>query len=86
MKKKETFWQLLERLDRQAGEFNVHLSEANRYFDQAADKTRKVLEKQEKDLHQTISKVRSALKKLKKEMNSTKEKTGNKAGSDKKAT
>jgi hypothetical protein len=67
MKKKETFWELLERLDRQAGEFNIHLSEANRYFDKAADATRKLLVKQEKDLHATISKVRRALKKLSKE-------------------
>ena len=67
MKKKETFWELLERLDRQAGEFNIHLSEANRYFDKAADTTRSLLLKQEKDLHITINKVRRALKKLSKE-------------------
>ncbi|MFC0774756.1 hypothetical protein [Terrimonas alba] len=67
MKKKETFWELLERLDRQAGEFNIHLSEANRYFDKAADTTRSLLLKQEKDLHTTINKVRRALKKLSKE-------------------
>src|SRR5688572_874013 len=85
MKKKETFWQLLERLDRQAGDFNIHLSEANRYFDKAADKTRKILEKQEKDLHVTISKVKTALKKFKKEMDSEKEKSGKSTGSDKAA-
>ena len=67
MKKKETFWELLERLDRQAGEFNIHLSEANRYFDKAAGTTRSLLLKQEKDLHATISKVRRALKKFSKE-------------------
>ncbi|RYG50278.1 MAG: hypothetical protein EOO01_11075 [Chitinophagaceae bacterium] len=67
MKKKETFWELLERLDRQAGDFNIHLSEANRYFDTAADKTRKILEQQEKDLHTTIAKVKVALKKFKKD-------------------
>ncbi len=67
MKKKETFWELLERLDRQAGEFNIHLSEANRYFDKAADTTRRLLVKQEKDLHTTISKVRRALKKFSRE-------------------
>lgn len=67
MKKKETFWELLERLDRQAGEFNIHLSEANRYFDKAADTTRSLLLKQEKDLHATIRKVRRALKKFSKE-------------------
>ncbi|WP_276503438.1 hypothetical protein [Terrimonas pollutisoli] len=67
MKKKETFWELLERLDRQAGEFNIHLSEANRYFDKAADATRSLLLKQEKDLHATINKVRRALKKMSKE-------------------
>jgi hypothetical protein len=67
MKKKETFWELLERLDRQAGEFNVHLSEANRYFDTAANKTKTILARQEKELHDTIAKVKSALKKFRKE-------------------
>lgn len=66
MKKKETFWELLKRLDEQAGQFNVHLSEANRYFDVAAGKTRSLLMQQEKDLHETIGKVRKALKKLSK--------------------
>jgi hypothetical protein len=78
MKKRETFWELLERLDKQAGEFNVHLSEANRYFDAAANKTKKILERQEKELHATIAKVKSALKKFRKE-NEDKQKTnGNK--------
>ena len=67
MKKKETFWELLERLDKQAGEFNVHLHETNRYFDKAAETTRRLLLKQEKDLHATITKVRQALKKFKPE-------------------
>jgi ABC-type transporter Mla subunit MlaD len=67
MKRKETFWELLERLDRQAGEFNIHLSEANRYFDTAATKTKVILEQQEKELHDTIAKVKAALKKFKKE-------------------
>lgn len=73
MKKKENFWQLLKRLDQQAGEFNIHLAEANRYFDQAADKTRQILEGQERDLHETIAKVRKALKRLKKEKKDKKE-------------
>jgi len=67
MKKKETFWELLERLDRQAGEFNVHLSEANRYFDRAAGKTKVILQQQENELHDTIAKVKAALKKFRKE-------------------
>ena len=67
MKKKENFWELLERLDRQAGEFNVHLSEANRYFDTAAAKTKRILERQEKELHNTIAKVKAALRKFKKD-------------------
>ena len=71
MKKKETFWELLERLDRQAGEFNVHLSEANRYFDAAANKTKLILERQEKELHDTIAKVKNALKKFRKENENT---------------
>lgn len=64
MKKKETLWELLQRLDEQAGQFNVHLSEANRYFDAAAKKTNTVLMKQEKELHSTITKLRRALKKF----------------------
>ena len=71
MKKKETFWELLERLDKQAGEFNVHLSEANRYFDTAANKTKQILQRQEKELHETIAKVKSALKKFRKENENT---------------
>lgn len=75
MKKKETFWELLERLDEQAGQFNMHLSEANRYFDAAAKKTKEILEKQEHDLHTTIGKVRRALKKMRKKKD-TKNKNG----------
>lgn len=71
MKKKETFWELLERLDRQAGEFNVHLSEANRYFDTAANKTKRILQRQEKELHDTIARLKSALKKFRKENEDT---------------
>ncbi len=67
MKKKENFWQLLKRLDQQAGEFNVHLARANMYFDQAAHKTQTILERQERDLHETIAKLKKALKKMKKE-------------------
>ena len=65
MKKKENFWELLKRLDEQAGEFNVHLAEANRYFDQAAYKTQQILQRQEEDLHKTIARLKKALKKLK---------------------
>ena len=67
MKKKETLWELLKRLDEEAGQFNQHLSEANRYFDSAAKKTKLVLEKHEHDLHKTIRKVRKALKLFRKE-------------------
>jgi len=69
MKKKENLWQLLERLDEQAGQFNMHLSEANRYFDMTAKKTKTVLERQEKELHDTIAKVKKALKKFGKNNN-----------------
>ena len=37
MKKKESLWELLKRLDEEAGQFNFHLHEANRYFDSAAE-------------------------------------------------
>jgi hypothetical protein len=62
MKKKETLWQLLKRLDKEAGQFNIQLSGANRYFDTEANKTRTLLEKHKKDLHKTIGKFRKALK------------------------
>jgi len=82
MKKKETLWELLERLDQEAGQFNLYLSEANRYFDTAAKKTRDVLDQQEKDLHTTITKVRRALKqftrKYKDEKNGNGKSNGNK--------
>lgn len=53
---------MLKRLDEEAGQFNFHLSEANRYFDSAASGTKKVLENHEKQLHKTIKQFRSALK------------------------
>lgn len=62
MKKKETLWELLQRLDEEAAQFNMHLSEANRYFDTAQKKTITLLQKHEKDLHKTITKVQAALK------------------------
>jgi hypothetical protein len=62
MKKKETLWDLLKRLDEQAGQFNYHLSEANRYFDAASKKTRDILIKHENDLHKTIGKLKKMLK------------------------
>ena len=63
-KKKETLWELLKRLDEEAGQFNFHLSEANRYFDTTASKTKEVLQKHEADLHKIIKKVRKAIKPL----------------------
>lgn len=53
---------MLKRLDEEAGQFNRHLSEANRYFDTAAGKTKSLLEKHEHDLHKTIKGFRKALK------------------------
>ena len=73
MKKKETLWELLKRLDEEAGQFNVHLYEANRYFDTASTKTKNILKEHEKHLHQTITQVQKALKKFVKG-NGTKEK------------
>ena len=64
MKKKETLWELLKRLDEEAGQFNVHLSEANRYFDTASAKTKNILKGHERHLHQTITQVQKALKKF----------------------
>ena len=64
MKKKETLWELLKRLDEEAGQFNVHLYEANRYFDTASTKTKNILKEHEKQLHQTITQVQKAIKKF----------------------
>lgn len=69
MKKKENLWQLLQRLDEEAGQYNFHLSEANRYFDNTAFATKKMLEKHEKRLHKLIGRVQKALKSLSKQKN-----------------
>jgi hypothetical protein len=52
MKKKENLWELLQRLDEEAGQFNFHLNEANRYFDNSALATKKILEKHERTIAQ----------------------------------
>lgn len=62
MKKKESFKELLERLDEQAAQFNSHLAEANRYFDVASKKMQALLAREEKQLHSTIQKVKKAIK------------------------
>jgi hypothetical protein len=67
MKKKENLWELLQRLDEEAGQFNFHLNEANRYFDNTALATKRILEKHEKRLHKLIGQVRKALRTFKKE-------------------
>ena len=64
MKKKENLWELLQRLDEEAGQYNFHLYEANRYFDNTAQATRKVLEKHEKRLHKLIAQVQKAIRAL----------------------
>ena len=66
MKKKENLWELLKRLDEEAGQFNFHLHEANRYFDNTALATQKVLTKHEKNLHKLIGQVKKALKDFRK--------------------
>lgn len=67
MKKKENLWQLLQRLDEEAGQFNFHLYEANRYFDSTASATKKILEKHEKRLHKLIGEVQKSIKLFRKE-------------------
>ena len=62
MKKKESLWQLLKRLDEEAGQFNYHMQKANHYFDSAATATNKAVENQEKELRELIGKVRKSLK------------------------
>ena len=71
-KKKENLWQLLKRLDEEAGQFNVHLHYANRYFDTAATKTKGLLEKHEKDLNKAIVKFRKMVKKVSRKKNRNK--------------
>ena len=78
MKKKENLWELLKRLDEEAGQFNFHLHEANRYFDSAAGATKKALEKHEKRLHQLISQVQKALKSFQKKEQKMAAKNNNK--------
>ena len=77
MKKKESLWQLLQRLDEEAGQFNRYLSEANRYFDTAARETNTLLMQQKKKLHTTILSVKRALKTFNKRSN-TKTRNGKK--------
>lgn len=67
MKKKENLWELLQRLDEEAGQFNFHLYEANRYFDSTASATKKVLEKHEKRLHKLIGQVQRSLRTFQKQ-------------------
>jgi len=64
MKKKETLWQLLKRLDEQGGQFNLHLAAANRYFDNAAFITKSLIEKHEQDVLGLINKVKDVVKQL----------------------
>jgi hypothetical protein len=61
MKKKESFKELLDRLDEQAAQFNAHLVEANRFFDTAMKKTENMLAKEEKQIRTTIQKIKKAL-------------------------
>lgn len=67
MKKKENLWELLQRLDEEAGQFNFHLYEANRYFDTTASATKKILEKHEKRLHKLIGEVQKSIKTFRKQ-------------------
>ena len=62
MKKKESLWELLKRLDEQAGQFNLHIAEANRYFDQTTEVTKTLLDQHERDVNKLVGKVIRALK------------------------
>lgn len=66
MKKKENLWELLKRLDEEAGQFNFHLHEANRYFDNTAIATKNILTRHEKRLHALIGKVQKTIKAIQK--------------------
>lgn len=60
-KKKEILWELLKRLDEEAGRFNMHLAEANRYFDNTAIATKNIVDKHEKGMHRLIRKIKKAV-------------------------
>ncbi|MCG2614046.1 hypothetical protein LZZ85_07125 [Terrimonas sp. NA20] len=77
MSKKENIWELIKRLDEQAGAFNMNLHKANHLFDSAAKETSRVMDKHQRDLHKTIVKLQKALRKFSKEKDE-KEKKGNK--------
>lgn len=62
MKRKENLWELLKRLDEEAGQFNLHLAEANRYFDTTATATKNLVVKHEKDVHSLIRQIKKAVK------------------------
>lgn len=72
MKKKESVWELIKRLDEQAGAYNMNLHKANHLFDTAAKETSKVLDKHQRDLHKTISKLQKALRAFSKEKDKAK--------------
>jgi hypothetical protein len=74
MQKKETLWELLKRLDEEAGQFNSHIHKANQYFDKASDSTGKLLKEHERQLHRTIVKVRSAIRSFMKDNKGSKPK------------
>jgi hypothetical protein len=74
-KKKETLWDLLKRLDEEAGQYNFYMHEANRYFDNSALATKKMLDKHEKKMHKLIAKVQKALKSFYKQEKKTKKKS-----------
>ncbi|MET0466716.1 MAG: hypothetical protein ABW007_26385 [Chitinophagaceae bacterium] len=75
---KETIWELIKRLDEQAGAYNMNLHKANHLFDSAAKETSKVLDKHQRDLHKTIVKLQKALKTFNKQKDQ-KEKKGKKS-------
>jgi len=64
MKKKENLWQLLKRLDEQAGQFNFHFAEANRYFEITAMVTKNLFDQHERDVKYLIGQVEKAFKTL----------------------
>ncbi len=75
MGKKENIWELIKRLDEQAGAFNTNLHNANHLFDTAAKETSKVLDKHQRDLHKTIVKLQKALKTFSKQKDKKTKKT-----------
>ena len=49
MKKKENLWNLIKRMDEEAGATNPHFHLANHFFDKAAERGQQLIERHRRD-------------------------------------